>query len=98
MKKFIYFLKLYVSKLSIKNLLLFCLSIYRCFFSLHFGGACRFYPSCSHYAEKLIVCYPLGRALFLIIRRLSKCHFFGREYGLDLVPDQKLKNKKASGS
>ena len=86
MKSSVIFLKNYASKLKCKNLLLFCLSIYRCVFSIHFGGACRFYPSCSHYAEQALRRYPLRKSLLLIIKRLSKCHFLGQSFILDPVP------------
>ena len=64
--------------------LLFLLHLYRTFLSSHFGGACRFSPSCSHYAEILLYSskYSLLQVICLTLRRLSKCHFFGT-FGFD---------------
>lgn len=85
MRNFILILKNYVSKLKCRNLLLFCISLYRLVFSVHLGGACRFYPSCSYFAEQALRCYPLRKSLLLIIKRLAKCHFFSQSFGLDPV-------------
>lgn len=67
----------------------FCLlliKVYRVFFSVHFGGACRFYPSCSCYAERAFLSCSFVKAFYLVLRRLSKCHFFG-PFGWDPVPE-----------
>ena len=67
---------------------LFLIKLYQVFLSAHFGGACRFSPSCSHYAEKAVLSYPLPRALRLIVKRLSRCHFFG-SFGPDPLPQHR---------
>ena len=64
---------------------LFLIKFYRQFFSLHFGGACRFYPSCSLYAEQVFFLHPPLKAFLLVLKRLSKCHFFGH-FGPDPAP------------
>jgi len=64
---------------------LFLIKIYRVFFSIHFGGACRFYPSCSCYAELVFSTQPPVRAACLVLKRLSKCRFFG-PFGIDPEP------------
>lgn len=64
---------------------LFTIKFYRVFLSAHFGGACRFCPSCSCYAEEVFLSNSHVRGVFLILKRLSKCHFFGPS-GLDPVP------------
>ncbi|MBM3602461.1 MAG: membrane protein insertion efficiency factor YidD [Alphaproteobacteria bacterium] len=48
--------------------------------------ACRFYPSCSCYAAQALRQLPLGRALWLIGRRLLRCHPL-HPGGIDLVPE-----------
>ena len=50
--------------------------------------ACRFQPTCSHYALEALNRHPLHRALPLILRRLLRCHPWGG-HGFDPVPDLK---------
>ena len=48
-------------------------------------GACRFTPSCSHYAEEAIKRHGLVKGSVLTLKRLSKCHPF-HSGGEDPVP------------
>lgn len=64
---------------------LWLVKFYRVFLSLHFGGACRFFPSCSCYAETVFRSHSPWKASVLVIKRLSKCHFLG-PFGLDDPP------------
>lgn len=50
------------------------------------GGRCRFYPSCSVYAQEAYQTHGPLRATWLTLRRLLRCHPFGGS-GVDLVPD-----------
>jgi putative membrane protein insertion efficiency factor len=52
------------------------------------GGACRFEPSCSHYAIASIERHGVGRGLWLALVRVSKCHPLG-PHGIDPVPPVK---------
>ena len=96
MKNSVLFLKKFVHKLPYENWLRFLcqlfLSIYRMVLSPHLGGACRFFPSCSHYSERVLLSYPLITAIFLILKRLSFCHFWG-PWGWDPVPSPSLLKK-----
>jgi len=49
------------------------------------GGACRFEPSCSHYAIQAIEEHGILRGLALALRRVARCHPFARP-GVDPVP------------
>lgn len=49
------------------------------------GPACRFEPSCSHYAAEAVERHGALRGSWLAMRRLGRCHPFGG-CGLDPVP------------
>lgn len=58
---------------------------YRAAISPWLPPACRFYPTCSEYALEALRVHPTPRALFLIVRRLGRCHPWGG-CGFDPVP------------
>ena len=58
---------------------------YRLVFAGSFGGQCRFYPSCSHYAEDAIVAHGAVRGAILAGWRILRCNPFGKG-GVDRVP------------
>lgn len=61
-----------------------------------FGSACgcRFYPSCSAYAQEALIRYGFFYGCQLSLRRLVRCHPWNPG-GFDPVPN--LKNKPDSG-
>jgi putative membrane protein insertion efficiency factor len=67
-------------------LLLAALRVYQVFFSALMPSACKFYPTCSHYAFDAIQIHGARRGSWLALRRLARCHPFTRG-GVDLVPD-----------
>ena len=50
------------------------ITFYRGAISPHFPPSCRFTPTCSEYALQAFRKYPPYRALWLTLRRLSRCH------------------------
>ncbi|MEO8162206.1 MAG: membrane protein insertion efficiency factor YidD [Ilumatobacteraceae bacterium] len=48
---------------------------------------CRFYPSCSTYAQEAIETYGARHGCALMVRRLSRCRPFGPS-GFDPVPQE----------
>lgn len=58
---------------------------YRLLISPALGPACRFEPSCSVYAEEAIRRFGATKGSYLAVRRLLRCHPFGRS-GFDPVP------------
>lgn len=66
--------------------LLFLVRVYQGFFSGLMPSACKFYPSCSHYAADALRIHGARRGAWLAFRRVLRCHPFTRG-GVDLVPD-----------
>jgi uncharacterized protein len=59
--------------------------IYRLTLSSALGGQCRFYPSCSHYAEEAIRFHGFLRGSALALWRIARCGPF-TDGGVDHVP------------
>lgn len=59
---------------------------YRYFISPLLGSRCRFYPSCSEYAEECYQRFGLIKGSYLSLKRLLKCHPWHKG-GVDLVPN-----------
>jgi len=59
----------------ISKFFLILIKIYRRFISPLTPPACRFYPTCSEYAEEAIKKYG-AKGIFLAIKRILKCHPF----------------------
>ena len=51
------------------------------------GARCRHEPSCSEYAAEAFRKHRPGRAFWLTLSRLSRCHPWG-SHGFDPVPDE----------
>jgi putative membrane protein insertion efficiency factor len=60
--------------------------VYQMFFSALMPSACKFYPTCSHYAADAVRLHGARRGSWLALRRLARCHPFTHG-GVDLVPD-----------
>jgi hypothetical protein len=67
--------------------LLALVQFYRVFLSHFFGGACKFDPSCSKYAQEAIARHGARRGVVLALRRLGRCRPFTKG-GFDPVPDR----------
>lgn len=61
---------------------------YRYLLSPWIGNQCRFYPTCSHYAEEALHKHGFIKGVYLTLRRLLKCHPWHKG-GLDPVPEPK---------
>ena len=69
-----------------KRLLLFALRAYRYAIAPRLPPSCRFYPSCSQYAQQAIERFGSARGSWLAAKRLCRCHPF-HPGGFDPVPD-----------
>jgi uncharacterized protein len=75
-------------------LLLALVQLYRIFLSPFLGGACKFYPSCSQYAQEAIALHGAKRGSWLALKRLGRCRPFTKG-GFDPVPDSRLGYEEA---
>ena len=50
------------------------IQLYQLAISPLFGSNCRFYPTCSHYAEEAFRQFGFIKGFYLTVRRLCKCH------------------------
>lgn len=70
------------------NVLLWIIKLYRYLLSPFFPVSCRFNPTCSEYAIEAIKKQGVVIGLFLILKRLLRCHPL-HEGGDDPVPNDK---------
>jgi uncharacterized protein len=77
-------------------LLVAAIHAYRLTFALFLGGHCKFYPSCSHYAEQAIKMHGAKRGALLAAKRLLRCRPFTKG-GHDPVPDPEEFEVAANG-
>jgi len=69
----------------IQYLVVGLIQLYRRAISPLFPPRCRFYPSCSEYAETAVRRYGVLRGGWMAARRLAKCHPW-HPGGFDPVP------------
>jgi putative membrane protein insertion efficiency factor len=69
--------------------LLLLVRLYQAFLSPFLGGACKFYPSCSRYAQEAIEMHGARRGAWLAVKRLGRCRPFTKG-GFDPVPEPEL--------
>ncbi len=68
-----------------RRILILLIQGYRYLFSPWLGNHCRFYPSCSHYAQEAVHNHGALRGSWLTLRRLGRCHPW-HAGGVDPVP------------
>ena len=66
--------------------------LYQLVVSPHLGDCCRFFPSCSSYADEAISRHGLLRGGYLAAHRVCRCHPF-HAGGFDPVPNPGSTNK-----
>lgn len=69
---------------ALQWILIKLIGIYRCCISPYLGNHCRFYPSCSQYAQDALHFHHVFKATYLIVRRMLRCHPF-HQGGFDPV-------------
>ena len=78
-------------------LLLGGIALYRVTLSGWLGGQCRFYPTCSHYAEGAIRAHGAMKGSALGVWRILRCNPFGKG-GVDHVPERRAEAARGAGS
>jgi putative membrane protein insertion efficiency factor len=69
----------------VRTALILLVRAYQVVLSPLFTGCCRFEPSCSNYMIEALQVHGVVKGLCLGIRRLLRCHPFGKS-GYDPVP------------
>ena len=70
-----------------RTVLIWSIRAYRYLVSPLLGPRCRFYPSCSCYAETALARHGLVRGGWLAVRRIFRCHPW-HPGGVDPVPEK----------
>jgi putative membrane protein insertion efficiency factor len=70
---------------GLRQLVVLLVRGYRALLSPVLPRSCRFEPSCAAYAEEALHRHNVARAVWLIVRRLLRCHPF-HPGGYDPVP------------
>ncbi len=68
------------------KILIAFIQLYRSFLSPFLGPHCRFYPSCSCYAQQALQQYGVVQGSWLAVKRILRCHPW-HEGGVDPVPE-----------
>ena len=68
-----------------RRLFISIIGLYKLVLSPFLGNHCRFYPTCSSYAQEAIATHGVIKGSYLAGRRLLKCHPW-HEGGVDPVP------------
>jgi putative membrane protein insertion efficiency factor len=71
--------------LVLERLLVGLIRLYQYLLSPWVGHGCRYWPTCSEYARDAIEQHGAGRGVYLALRRIGRCHPYGRG-GVDPVP------------
>lgn len=71
-----------------RGILLALIGVYRVLLSGWLGGQCRFYPTCSRYAEEAIRVHGAVRGTALAAWRIARCGPFTAG-GVDRVPPRR---------
>lgn len=78
---------------KMQKILVLFVRTYRILISPFLGQNCRYYPSCSSYAEEAICRHGGIKGSWLAIKRIGRCHPW-HEGGIDPVPESTNKMNK----
>ena len=69
----------------LRAVLVLAIHLYRASLSGWLGGQCRFFPTCSHYAEQVVQEHGAVRGIGLALWRIARCNPYGQG-GIDPAP------------
>ena len=78
-----------------RKLLIGLIGLYRYLLSPLLGPRCRYFPSCSEYAQTAVGRFGVLKGGWLSLKRVGRCHPW-HEGGIDPVPDKISDNNKLS--
>lgn len=79
-----------------RKILILIISGYQYLISPLLGPHCRFYPTCSSYAQLALQRYGIFKGSWLSIKRLSRCHPW-HDGGADPVPELNVNEDVGNG-
>lgn len=79
-----------------QRILILFVRAYRYFLSPFLGQNCRFYPSCSCYAEEALRTHGVLKGGWLTVKRIGRCHPW-HPGGVDPVPESNNKRRISHG-
>jgi len=79
---------LWIAGSPVRAALIGLIRLYRATLSSSLGGQCRFYPSCSRYAEEAIRVHGAARGTLMAAWRVLRCGPF-TSGGVDPVPPRR---------
>ena len=79
---------LWTAGTPVRALLIGGIKVYRATLSGWIGGQCRFYPSCSHFAEEAVRVHGALRGTAMATWRILRCNPFGAG-GIERVPPRR---------
>lgn len=62
------------TNLLIRQLVCLPIKLYQYVISPLIKPSCRYYPSCSHYAESAIKQHGITKGIWMALKRLLRCH------------------------
>ncbi len=74
-----------------RKILVLFVRLYRYAVSPFLGNSCRFYPTCSSYAEQAVTEHGAIKGSWLAVRRICRCHPW-HPGGVDPVPNNQNKH------
>ena len=73
---------------TMRRFIIKLIGLYRYLISPFLGNNCRYYPTCSEYAQTSVERFGVMKGSWMAVRRISRCHPW-HEGGVDPVPEKK---------